>query len=432
MNPLAWLTNRGEVLTREYFPGLAPYIRWLRTPLGALSLAAVAAGLCGMFLHPQGFVVFFGVLAVMTLGLAWPWLSVRGLEGSLGFDRLRCREGESVQARLNLRNRMFWSVCGIAIKGGFHAPSGERGDETALVGLASVPGRRTIVERVAFVPRCRGEYPIHQPRVVCGFPFGLWEASRPLEVTESLLVWPRTFPVPMMPETPGAHASDGLATRDRAGQWGDPLGVRPYRRGDPLRRVHWGLTARHGELIVRELQSNAVPRVQIVLDAHPAAHAGSGPDSSREWSVRIAASFAEGWIREGAEVELVLDRGLVPARGGSTRARSASLLDALARLAPGCDRTLEDLLNLPECRRSDRGLRVIVTTDLGLRDLSRECRRRDGDHLIVLHAAAFGSDEVPGPTELLPLPIVPWIEIDGPDRVPTCFRRAGKEAGLGR
>ena len=143
MNPLAWLTNRGDVLTRDVLPALAPYIRWLRTPLGSLALAALAAGLCGMFLHPQGFLVFFGVLAVMTLGLAWPWLSVRGLEGLLSFDRLRCREGESVQAKLTLRNRMFWSACGIAIKGGFHAPSGERGDETALVGLASVPPRRT-------------------------------------------------------------------------------------------------------------------------------------------------------------------------------------------------------------------------------------------------------------------------------------------------
>ena len=57
MKPLAWLTNRGEILTRDFLPALAPYIRWLRTPLGSLGLAAVAAGLCGMFLHPQGFVV---------------------------------------------------------------------------------------------------------------------------------------------------------------------------------------------------------------------------------------------------------------------------------------------------------------------------------------------------------------------------------------
>ena len=75
--------EREGILTRDFFPGLTPYVRWLRTPLGSLGSAAVASCLCGMFLHPQGFVVGFGVLVVTTLGLIWPWLIVRGLYGSL-------------------------------------------------------------------------------------------------------------------------------------------------------------------------------------------------------------------------------------------------------------------------------------------------------------------------------------------------------------
>ncbi len=182
MKPLAWPTNPGEILNRDFLPGLAPYVRWLRTPLGSLGLAAVASGLCGMFLHPQGFVVFFGILVVTTLGLVWPWLSVRGLDGSLSFDRSRCREGESVTVRLVLRNRMPWGAWGISIQGGFHNLSRTSHSDIPLVGLAVVPGWRTIEETVEFVPACRGEYPGQPPRVVCGFPFGLWEASRPLDV----------------------------------------------------------------------------------------------------------------------------------------------------------------------------------------------------------------------------------------------------------
>src|SRR5438552_7147792 len=156
MRQLAWLTNRGEILTQEFLPSLAPHIRWLRTPLGSLGLAAAAAGLCGMFLHPQGFVVFFGILVVTTLGLVWPWLSVRGLDGSLGFDRSRCREGESVTARLTLRNRTPWGVWGVSVQGGFHDPSGDSRSDIPLAALAFVPGWRTIAEPVEFVPGCRG------------------------------------------------------------------------------------------------------------------------------------------------------------------------------------------------------------------------------------------------------------------------------------
>jgi uncharacterized protein (DUF58 family) len=428
MRRLAGMTTGGEILIPDFLPGWTSSVRWLRTPLGSLGSAAAAAGLCGLFLHSQGFVVFFGILVVMTLGLVWPWVSVRGLSGSLSFDRSRCREGESVTARLTLSNQMPWGAWGLSVQGGFPDSDGDRGAEIPLAGLACVPGWSTVAEMVEFVPGCRGVYPGRPPRVVCGFPFGLWEASRSLEVTAPLLVWPRTFPVAAVPEAEGRHGSDGLATRDRAGHWGDPMGVRPYRRGDPLRRVHWALTARHGELIVRELQSNAVPRVQIVLDAHPAAHLGSGPDGSREWAVRVAASLAEGWIRQGADVELVLGATSVPSRGRSARARAAVVLDALARLGHGGERDLAALLSGPECRRRDCGLRVVVTTDIGLRGLNGAGLRPARDRFVVLEAGAFAVGAGQGPAA--PLPVVPWLRIDGPRHVATCLRRGGKEAAL--
>jgi uncharacterized protein (DUF58 family) len=264
--------------------------------------------------------------------------------------------------------------------------------------------------------------------LVCGFPFGLREASRPVQVAASLLVWPRIFPVAAVPEAVGLHTSDGLATRDRAGNWGDPLGVRPYRRGDPLRRVHWGLSARHGELIVREVQSNAVPRVRIVLDARPHVHADLGPDGSREWAVRVAASLAVGWIGQGAEVEIVL--GGTPIRPrGTVKARSAAALDALARLGPGGDLDLADALNHRTNWSRRGGLRVVVTTDIGLRAMKADGLRRGDDRLVVLTTRSFGPDEGTGPNDLLSF--VPWIRIDGPEHVAACFRRIGKEVALG-
>jgi uncharacterized protein (DUF58 family) len=45
--------------------------------------------------------------------------------------------------------------------------------------------------------------------------------------------------------------------------------VREYRPGDPMRHVHWGLTARHGELMVREFEQERTPRLAIWLDTEP-------------------------------------------------------------------------------------------------------------------------------------------------------------------
>jgi hypothetical protein len=43
--------------------------------------------------------------------------------------------------------------------------------------------------------------------------------------------------------------------------------------------------------------------VQVVLDTDPAVHAGAGPGCSREWAIRVAASFCRGWLEQGARVE---------------------------------------------------------------------------------------------------------------------------------
>src|SRR5437588_65846 len=96
-----WLRSRlRRLLTHDFFPQLSARLRRrLYTPLGVLLLAAVASLLCGLFLHPQGFVLLGAVLAVVALGLAWPWLSLRALDGSLAFERAQIQEGESVEVR---------------------------------------------------------------------------------------------------------------------------------------------------------------------------------------------------------------------------------------------------------------------------------------------------------------------------------------------
>src|ERR1700730_714040 len=83
----------GALLTRDYFPVVNPWIRRVGTPLGSLGLATIASALCGLVLHPQGFVGCSGLFVVIGLGVAWPVLTVRGLVGTLNFDRERVREG---------------------------------------------------------------------------------------------------------------------------------------------------------------------------------------------------------------------------------------------------------------------------------------------------------------------------------------------------
>src|SRR5208337_1277451 len=206
-----------------------------------------------------------------------------------------------------------------------------------------------------------------------------------------LLVWPRTFAVGPIPDVRVGHSEEGLSNRDRAGDWGDPLGVRPYRRGDRFRHIHWTQTAQRGELMVCEVQASAAPRVLIVLDSRPEVHFGRGPSNSLEWAIRVAASFAEGWISQGAKVELLHGEGSIPDPGGSIKTRTTTVLDALARLTPGNSQDLASFLSSHRYQGPSREVRVVVTTDLGLQSLATQGWRRSEDRFVVLRAGAFGS-----------------------------------------
>jgi len=343
----------------EAFPELSARVRrWLYHPLGILVLADVAALLCGLFLHPQGLVLFGGVTTVIVLGLIWPWLNLKGLHGSISFEEARAIEGEPVAVLFSLRRRLPWSSWGLAIKKGFDP---DREDDGPIISVASVPGRCTAMYRWLFTPMRRGVYPLVPPYLTTGFPFGLWESELALEITKSLLVWPRTYPVEPIPIVAGEQQTDGKISRSKVGSNGDVLGVRPYRRGDSPRRIHWRQSARHDRLIVCELQSNARPVIMLILDAELRVHAGRGADGSREWAIRIVASFAKGWLEAGAEVGTVWNGHVTPPAAG--QAQLHRILDSLAELSDEPGLPLAEVL-ASQCQPFSTAIQVIVTTVL--------------------------------------------------------------------
>lgn len=409
---LTWL------LTEDFFPEISAKVRRvILSPLGCLCIAALVALACGLLLHPRVLSLFAALSALIGLGVAWPWVTIRGLKGILSFGVSRISEGETVGVRLDLTNRLPWPAWGVGVTGGFGQKPGEP--------VARIPGagpRCRTVRHWEFRPSCRGVYPGEAPRLTSGFPFGLWESSVPVSVEGKLIVWPRTFPVGTPPVDEGTEQAEGMAAPNKVGTTGDILGVRPYRRGDPPRRIHWQQSARHDRLIVCELQANARPVIQLVLDINPAIHVGTGPDGSCEWAIRVAASLAKGWLDAGAVIALATaDRNVAP-NGG--RGQVSRILDALARLSVDRETPLTDVLAGAACRSFRVGLQVVVTTDQGAEGLTESRFERDRRRWVVLKTSGFGMG-----TKMAHLQVRPWLSIESAAAVPGALRSGWKEVG---
>ncbi|QEL15104.1 DUF58 domain-containing protein [Limnoglobus roseus] len=409
------------VATYDFSPRFSARVRgWICHPLGVLLLAGAVSLLCGLFLHAQGFVLGGGVLAVVALGVIWPWLSVRGLAGAVAFDRSRASEGDAVEVRLTLRNRLPWAAWGLAVKAGFG------GSSDPVAGVSTAPRRRTALCRWTLTLSCRGVYPLVTPRLSTGFPFGLWENSRALTIEGPLVVWPRTYPVGPIPPVGGDRQVEGNVSRSKVGTNGDVLGVRPYRRGDSPRRIHWGQSARHDRLVVCELESNSRPVIQLVLDADPCVHAGTGPDSSREWAIRVAASFAKGWLADGAQVGLSWGGHDIPPASGQSQLHT--ILDALAALPSDTPQPLADVLACPKCKGFRDGLQVIVTTDHTHAHGGCGACEAEDQRWVVLKAGAFADSVNVASCGHCP---TPWLLIDSADAIPALLKGGWREARHG-
>ena len=82
----------------------------------------------------------------------------------------------------------------------------------------------------------------------------------------------------------------------RAGAGSEIFGVREYRRGDSLRRIHWRSSARRGELVAREYEPPGLQLLGLFLDPRPESRAAA------DQVARLAASEAWDCLRTGGRV----------------------------------------------------------------------------------------------------------------------------------
>ena len=349
-----WISNFAN---RDFCPWANRYVYWLKQPVGWLLVAAAASLLIGLFVAPQGWVMFTALLAVILLGVVWPWIAIRGVSCSLCFNRRRATEGDDVQVTLSVKNSFPWPIWGLAVEGGFFLEDISNSNDSTAVALARVPGWTKSDFKWEFEPHRRGLYPSGVCQITNAFPFGIWKTRKIIQITSELIVWPLTVKLKSIPPVKGSDFTATGILMNQAGMEGDVLAVRPYRRGDTLKHVHWAQTARHSRLIVCERQTAAQRKVEIVIDTDLRVHQTLSDHGSLEWAIRVGASLVREFHEHGWSVIHSTDLNGGYSSQGAFCIQSA--FDRLAMLQPGTVEGFKDLYS--EDSRPNK-MKIVVTT----------------------------------------------------------------------
>ena len=140
-------------------------------------------------------------------------------------------------------------------------------------------------------------------------PFGLFAHGVELKDHGEAVIFPR--PVPLAGEVVRSGAEPRpIATGERARGSESGLefyGIRDYRPGDELRRIHWAATAHHNRLTVIEFDRGVSENLAVVLDTRVGTEYGTGLETSLELGVRAAASLLHWSLSGEGAASLALD-----------------------------------------------------------------------------------------------------------------------------
>jgi len=124
----------------------------------------------------------------------------------------------------------------------------------------------SVEEKIPFRVFYRGEYDIGLKAVVATDFVGLFRLRRKFSKQAKIMVLPRIVEFTNIPLAISlvAEASSRFDIRDE--DYSVISDVRPYVPTDSIKRVHWKLTAKRNEWMVKMFQSNALNHVTIILD----------------------------------------------------------------------------------------------------------------------------------------------------------------------
>jgi uncharacterized protein (DUF58 family) len=361
VRPFGWL-RLGPLLNYRLAPNVRIDLR-LRWPLVLLAIC-----LLGALLMPDP------VWSTATLALAilyvGGYLWVRTAAAAVQLERRRTGTllvvGDTLEEEFVLVNDSSAPLAWVEIV-----------DDSTLPGYA--PGR--VVDagagsrqrwRSSGLCSRRGRVRLGPHRLISGDAFSLFRLTIDFPIGEELVIYPRVPRLPPIALPGGERGGEARSRRPLFGVQPAPS-VRGYQPHDDLRYIHWPATARHGALMVRELELEPVGDLWILLDSSAAAiqslPAPPPTTNTLESAITLCAGVAASLLEEGSArgVGLLAASGepaqMITIAPQRQRAHLWSILAALAPLEPAPVR-LADLLAQARELMPSRSSLLVVTADL--------------------------------------------------------------------
>ena len=220
----------------------------------------------------------------------------------------RVVEDDILEIETEIRNRWLLPVFNIVIEENLSCALPEERNKRFLIEYL---GARSFL-KVKYSCLCfqRARYKIG-PLIIYFFdPCGIFFLKKISHLYSDLYVYPKTFNIQKFPPlAKWALPWFGIDTTRASGDEDEFFGIREYKDGDPIKKIHWISTARKNRLIVKEFQRQSFYRVTLIFNLEKEKNFGAGKNNVAEYIIKIAASTAKYLIERGISLEIIAHAG---------------------------------------------------------------------------------------------------------------------------
>ena len=280
-------------------------LKWL-----VLGLFFISSLLIGLKTSREFFFFFaYFLLSATVVSLAWLLLTYFTVHLQLSRKMVsRVTEGDTLEVAAQIHSRSFLPVFNFTLEDNFSSSQPNQEKKSFFIGYLGLKSSCEIkYDCLCFK---RGEYKMG-PFVVYFFdPLNLLFFKRIYHVYSSVAVYPQIFQIEKFPPlTRSILPWFGIETARSSGDEDEFYGVREYKEGEPVKKIHWISSARKNKLIVKQFQLQSFFGTTIIFNLEKAKNLGEGKESVAEYIIKIAASVAYYLTEKGVSIELLAHIG---------------------------------------------------------------------------------------------------------------------------
>ena len=277
-----------------------------KTNIRKLLLCVLTIGIC---LIPAVFInTLYGYLPVLMaailIGGSYGYMRVlrRSLQYAEDSDMANCVRGTKIDFSVLLKNRsiLFYPL----VEPYFYIADLFGADDSLLSDIITLAPREE--RRFEFDARFDhiGTYNAGLRRIRLQDLLGLFTYTIENEKQYTVSVIPQVYEIDKLPVSKNAASESQKMTVSNPTDSSDYAGVREYVIGDPIKNIHWKLSARTTGYMTKVFESYSNTGICSILDFHAPAYSSDEMMSAFDCIVETALSIGRYAIKEGLESEI--------------------------------------------------------------------------------------------------------------------------------